>query len=153
VQKIYDLHEDAERVSRSQKATLTTREFGLVPEHGLFGSPEWWSAIADGRLPVHTVEGRISRVFMSGHNDWPEFEIDSDGDRSSWTRVTSGGPGGSAERVAKAALYEAGRPVVLKYVRQRLRQHLSGHPFSKSVLEIWIGDRPSSSHNGRSNER
>lgn len=145
LKKIYDLREDAERVASVQKATLTTKDFGLVPEHGLFASTEWWRAIDDGVLPIVRVEGRISRVFLSGHNDYEEFEIDAAGERSSWTRVTSGGQGGGPERSAKAALYEVGRAVVLKYVQQRFRQALEGIPFSRSVLEIWIDDRPSNS--------
>jgi hypothetical protein len=143
LQKIYDLREDAEHIAQVQKATVTTKEFGLIPEHGLFGSPEWWAAVHDGRIPVHTVEGRISRVFMSGHNDWEEFEIDSGKDRTSWTRVTSGGIGGSPDRIAKAGLYEVGRAVRLTYVQQQFRQSIPGLPFSKSVLEIWVGGRPS----------
>jgi len=83
LRKIYDLREDTDHVIQVQKATLTTKEFGLVPEHGPFGSPEWWSAVADGRIPVHTLEGRISRVFLSGHNDWEEFEVESNGEHSS----------------------------------------------------------------------
>jgi hypothetical protein len=146
LRKIYDLREDTDHVIQVQKATLTTKEFGLVPEHGLFGSPEWWSAVADGRIPVHTLEGRISRVFLSGHNDWEEFEVESNGEHSSWNRVTSGGRGGSVERFEKAALYEVGRPVRLKYVRQRFRQEIQGLSFSKCVLEIWIGERTSSAN-------
>ena len=148
LKKIYDLREDRERLALIQKATLTTKDFGLVPEHGLFGSTEWWRAIEDGALPVVRVEGYISRVFLSGHNDYEEFEIDSGGALSSWTRVTSGGVGGGPERIAKAAMYEVGRAVLLKYVKQRFRQTLSGIPFSRSVLEIWIDDRASPSPAG-----
>jgi len=145
LKKVYDLREDVETVALIQKASLTTKDRGLVPEHGLFGSTEWWWAIDDSVLPIVHVEGLISRVFMSGHNDYEEFEIDSGGELSSWARVTSGGKGGSPERIAKAAMYKVGRAVHLTYVKQRFRQTLSGIPFSKSVLEIWIDDRPSAS--------
>jgi hypothetical protein len=138
MKKIYDLREDDERIAQVQRATLTTKDFGLEPEHGLFGSAEWWRAISDGRIPMHSVNGVISRVFLSGHNDWEEFAIESSGEQTSWNRVTSGGPAGSPGRVAKGRMYEVGRRVLLKYVLQQSRLRL---PARKAVLEIWIGDR------------
>lgn len=42
--KIYDLAEDQELISKVQKATLDTQDYGLVPEVALFGSKEWWEA-------------------------------------------------------------------------------------------------------------
>src|SRR6266511_3899049 len=46
---IYDLADDAETIRLVQRATLTTKEFGLEPEIALYGSDEWWRAIGDGR--------------------------------------------------------------------------------------------------------
>ena len=97
---------------------------------------------------MHTIEGRISQVFLSGHNDYEEFAIDGPGDRTYWTRVTSGEAGGSAERIAKAALYEVGRAVTLKYVVQQFRKQIPGLPFSKCVLEIWVGDHLNTAQTG-----
>ena len=40
-----------------------------MSEHGLFGSPEWWSAIEKGELTVYTVRGVICDLVMESMND------------------------------------------------------------------------------------
>ena len=127
--KVYDLKADHTFISAVQKATLETGDYGLVPEHGLFGSPEWWQAINAGVIPTNTIEGVISRVYMSGHNDWPEFEINDGVDKTSWTREVN-------ER-KDDAMYRVGKRVKLKYVKQKFKKGW-GSPYSKNVLEIWI---------------
>ena len=42
---IYLLRLDKEQIRRVQEATKTTKEWGIEPTHGLFGSPEWWDHI------------------------------------------------------------------------------------------------------------
>jgi hypothetical protein len=59
--KAYDLAEDAETVAAVQRATLNTKDFGLIPDVALFGSEQWWRAIEDGRIPKHIVQGIIAR--------------------------------------------------------------------------------------------
>ena len=77
--QVYGLRFDHDYVAKVQEATLNTADAGLLPEPHLYGSPEWWSTVETGGIPIHTVAGTISKVFMSGHNDWPEFEIDEAG--------------------------------------------------------------------------
>ena len=90
MQPVYRLKDDLAHLANVQKATLTTTEYGIEQTHGLFGSDEWWRHIVDGSLPTGTVRGTITRVFMSGHNDWPEFEMqDNSGQLSRWTRETN----------------------------------------------------------------
>ena len=48
---VYDLHDDHQRIRWMQEATMTTRDFGLEPTHGLFGSNGWWLNIENGNLP------------------------------------------------------------------------------------------------------
>jgi hypothetical protein len=73
----------------TQHTTLNT-EGGLALLNGLLCcSPDWFRAIETGDVPSTTLDGVISRVFMSGHNDFPEFEIDAGGQRSRWARVVS----------------------------------------------------------------
>jgi hypothetical protein len=59
---------------------------GLEPEVALYGSDDWWGAIADGRISKHEARGTITRLFVSGHGDWPELELDSNGTKTNWTR-------------------------------------------------------------------
>lgn len=122
--RIYDLAEDHELVARVQSATLNTTDFGIVPEVALYGSPAWWQAIDDGRIPKHVVEGVISDVFVSGESNWPQFEIDSHGTKSVWTR--HGNP----------RLYEIGRHVKVTYVAQRPKKTWTGDTYQNEVLSI-----------------
>jgi hypothetical protein len=105
--KVYDLAQDQDTIALVQKASLQTHDFGFLPEIALFGSKEWWAAVEDGRIPRHVVEGVISRVYMSGHGDRPEFEIESGGQITRWTRF------------GDQKVYKAGRRVRLEYVLQR----------------------------------
>jgi hypothetical protein len=124
--KIYDLKRDDERVRQIQQATLEKTDFGLVPDPALFGSSEWWQAIKLGIIPVQTIKGVISKVFMSGHNDFPEFEIDDGKEKTQW------------ERRGIEEAYTVGRSVPLKYVVQKFKKSIPSLKVSKSVLEIWV---------------
>lgn len=84
--KIYSLKSDVRHIENVQKATLKTKKYGIVSD-GLFGSTEWRQALERGEIEIHTVEGVISKVYMSGHNDFPEFKIESDGNVTSWARM------------------------------------------------------------------
>ncbi len=127
--KIYDLLDDKRTIKLIQDATLNTKDFGLKPEHGLFGSEEWWEAIENGTIPKKVLEGVISRVYMSGHNDFPEFEVSArDGSKTSW------------ERQGYDKYYVVGKKIKMIYVVQKpkrpLRNQADRH---KILLEIWIG--------------
>lgn len=123
----YDLMADQETISLVQRATLTTKDFGLVPEVALFGSDEWWAAIRDGRIPKHEVSGKISRLFMTGHGDWPEFELDSNGTKTTWTRLGNHGA------------YAEGKTAKVEYVMQKLRRDLLNEGEIKQVLRVLVG--------------
>ena len=130
--KIYDLKENHGWIQLVQKATLETDDYGLVSEHGLFGSPEWWRSVEEGVIPVYTVEGIIYHVYMSGMGDFPEFEIDSGGAKSSWMRQ------GDDE------MYVAGKRAVVKFVYQKPKARWTRKVDyqSKTVLEIWLSKEP-----------
>ena len=137
--QIYSLREDRDQVNRIQRATLETKDFGLIPDPWLFGSTEWWQALSTGAISVHTIVGQISRVFMSGHNDFAEFEIDDGESKTSWPRQTSKVTGSAMSRQEMADLYRDGARVRLSYVLQRFKGPVGGlGTHSKCVLEIWI---------------
>jgi len=127
--KIYDLKHDSRKIALIQKATLDTKDYGLVPKPALFGSAAWWKAIENNGIPIHTVEGIVSRVYMSGHNDYPEFEIDDGQELTQWTRE------------GKDDAYVVGKRVRLMYVFQTPKRAFGGAYQHKEVLEIWIEDR------------
>jgi hypothetical protein len=123
--RVYDLRRDHRRIADVQHATQHTDRYGIVPEHGLFGSDEWWQAVHTGALETHTIEGRISRVYMSGHGDFPEFEVDDGSSRTQW------------ERFGDDAWFVVGRRVRVAYVFTKSRYSGELH---RTVLGIWIGD-------------
>jgi len=123
--QVYDLRRNRNRVADVQHATLHTDRYGIVPDHGLFGSDEWWQAIGSGAIETHTVEGHISRVYMSGHNDFPEFEVDDGSSRTQW------------ERFGDDDWYVVGRRIRVDFVLTRSRY--SGD-LSPTVIRVWIGD-------------
>ena len=128
----YRLKDNSQYIAQVQKATLTTKEFGVEPTHGLFGTPEWWNRIENGELPVHTLRGTITERFMGSMGDWPEIRVLSDaGEKSSWTREVN--------FKGQDALYRVGRRIEIDYVFQRHRRKLSTqNPEHKVVLEIRV---------------
>ena len=130
--KVYDLCADKKHIKDVQHATLETDDFGLQSEHGLFGSQEWWTAVEKGVIPKVVIEGMISRVYMSGHNDFPEFEITTETGKSSW------------ERLGDEKFYAVGRKCKIIYALQKFKKPLpmpgnKEEKFSKIVIELWIG--------------
>ena len=123
---VYDLAQDPDTIELVQRATLKSRQFGLEPEIALYGSADWWRAISDGRIPTHTVQGTISQVLMSGHGDWPEFDVDSEGTTTRWARL------GAQE------FYREGKRVKIEYVLQRRRKAWPDQTEQKEILRIVV---------------
>lgn len=135
---IYELAQDQQQIAAVQKATLTTEEYGLEPTHGLFGSDEWWKQIADGRLPVETLRGTISRVYMGSMGDWPVFELVMEGGSTEQFTRYQTPPDGSQD-----AFYVVGRAIELDTVWQEARRGAPdwGIPGrTRTVLAIRVAD-------------
>ena len=129
VTEIYNLKHDKLLVKRVQEVSLDPKSSnGFKIEDGLlFGSPEWFHAIEIGKIPSETINGTLSRVYMSGHNDYPEFEVDSDGIKTQWTRE------------GDDSAYVVNRQVKLTYVIQKFKRPISIlGPTTKTVLQIDI---------------
>lgn len=81
-QVLYDFREDKQFIEFLRDWIFAKRfsETEGQPVDGFIpGSTEWFTKIDEGQIPLFKITGVISRVYMTGHNDWPEFEIDSDG--------------------------------------------------------------------------
>ena len=114
---VYDLQDDHQRIRWMQEATMTTRDFGLVPTHGLFGSTGWWRNIENGNLPSFRQAGQITNVYNIGDGDHPEFSmVDESGIESNWKREVN--------QAEDDDLYVVGCRVELDYVFQRTRMDL-----------------------------
>jgi hypothetical protein len=136
---VYQLRRDKQRIEAVQRATAATRKFGVMRTHGLFGSDQWWQKVESGKLPIRTVSGVITRLYMGGMRDTPEFILRSDdGKESSWLR--------QANSEELDGFYGEGRQIEIDYVLQRHRLFSEGfwpkqHPV---VVEIRIGDNAAS---------
>lgn len=130
---MYRLRDDTERIKSIQKTTLETADYGVVPEPALLGSSDWWQAIDEGRLPLQTAQGTITRVFWGSMGDWPEFELTTpNGDVLGWTRE------GDITR------YVEGLQIQVTYVVQRYKPTapiLRDKP-AKIVIEIMVEESP-----------
>ena len=128
-QTAYKFKDDKEAIKRLQEVSSDPESnYGLKVENGLLvGTKEWFHATEDRRLLKETLTGRISKVYMSGHNDWPEFEIESKEGFSTWTRE------------GNDKLYQVGKFVEIDFVIQKhKRQWDMLGPTTKKVLEIRI---------------
>jgi hypothetical protein len=128
-QTAYKFKDDKEAIKRLQEASSDPKSnYGLKVENGLLvGTKEWFLATEDGRLLKETLTGRISKVYMSGHNDWPECEIESKEGLSTWTRE------------GNDRLYQVGKLIEIDFVIQKYkRQWDMLGPTTKQVLEIRI---------------
>lgn len=130
---VYQLKQDKRRIDQVQRATRTTENFGIEPTHGMFGTDEWWQNIESGRLPIQTLKGRITKVYMGGMGDWPEFKmVNNTGEESSWTRMMH-----SAEQ---DDLYRVGAPIEIDFVWKQHRPKSFDHGAkTEQVIEIRIG--------------
>ncbi len=132
---VYQLKADQRRIDQVQRATRTTENFGIEPTHGMFGSDDWWQNIASGRLALHTLKGKITKVYVSGmgpRGDWPEFKMVSEtGEESSWTRMM--------HLVEQDQLYREGAPIEIDFVWQRHRPNSFDYGAqTQQVVEIRI---------------
>jgi len=131
LKQIYNLKNDSRRINMIQEGSLDKNSHaGYKTENGLlFGTKEWFNAIEIGIIAKYTVKGFISRVYMSGHNDYPEFEIESNDGKTTWTR----------EGIDEA--YKGGKSIELIYVEQKYKRptDITG-AISKCVIEINIAE-------------
>ncbi len=128
---IYNLKGDNSRIKMVQEASLDNKSFaGYKQENGLlFGTKEWFDAIETGKILKNVVRGVITRVYMSGQNDFPEFEVENIEGKTIWTRL-----GNETD-------YQVGKNVELIYVEQKFKRPtgITGI-ISKCVIEIKISE-------------
>ncbi|WP_230943748.1 hypothetical protein [Burkholderia anthina] len=64
------LREDPMQVQLAQALTLNAAKhrMGLRGTYGLFGSPEWWANIRDGKVPLLYQIGVVQRVYVAGQD-------------------------------------------------------------------------------------
>ena len=124
-QKVYDLAEDEGYVRHLQKGTLAPDyRFGLAPDPALVGSDEWWRALGTAALPIVTVEGEVSEVYLMENGPTRMFALRQD-DGSTTHRLRRGDD----------AMWKVGRRARIEYVVQLDRE---GHE-AEVVVRMWLG--------------
>ena len=126
--QVYDLERDHEYIERLQMASVEASEFALSREYGLIGSASWWQAIGAEKISPSELTGRIARVYINSAN-WPEFELESDGERSTWALEGEA----TRYRIGKHARI---RCVMLPYANPAP----GGDSEAQIVTGIWIED-------------
>jgi hypothetical protein len=88
---------------------------------------------------ILTVDGVITRLLVTGlpGGGWLEFEMDSGGERSQWSRMASGSVE-DGTLAARLRLYEVGRAVRLRYTVVRPDPPIAGKQTVKRILAIWL---------------
>jgi hypothetical protein len=105
-------------------AEVTRSGRGIAPEPAIVGTEQWWSLVDTDRLPLHTQEGLIDRVFWSGHNDFPEFTlVSADGSKHTW------------QRFGDHTLYVEGLWARIQWVEQRWAEE-EGRAFGHVLGEV-----------------
>lgn len=127
--KIYDFREDKKFIKFLGDWVFSKRfsETDGQPVDGFIpGTSDWFSKIDEGQIPIYKIKGVITRVFMTGHNDWAEFEMESNGIITKWNRM------GDKKK------FVIGREVIVTYTKQKL---VNGHVnIYKTTLEIQISN-------------
>jgi hypothetical protein len=127
--EIYNLKNDFRKIQMIQEVSLDKKSFaGFKVENSLlFGTKKWFTAIEKGDIKSYIVKGIVNKVLISGHNDFPEFEIKSDIGISKWFRE------GNDEA------YKLGNSIKLVYVIQKYKRpsDITGS-IAKCVLKIEI---------------
>lgn len=113
--EIYNLKQDKRHINNVQKVSLDKNgAYGYRIENELlFGSPAWFNAIERGIIKEHKIKGVISKVYMSGHNDFPSFKVENAEGKTTW------------ERKGNEEDYKVGLQIEIVLVNQRNRQGVS----------------------------
>ena len=109
LQTAYRLKDDKNEIEMLQAASSDPKsQSGLKIENGLLvGTDKWINSIDSGQIVKTTLRGTITKVFMSGHNDWPEFEMEVMGEKTNWTRC------------GEDDFYKVGKEIELTFVKQK----------------------------------
>ncbi|MGM0588950.1 MAG: hypothetical protein ACQETE_11070 [Bacteroidota bacterium] len=98
---------------------------GFRTKWGLYGTDDWWENLNTNNL-IEIIEGEISDVYMSGHNDFPEFEVDTGNQKFSF------------ERRGDIRAYEVGKKIKVEAVRNEYISPMSGLEGSLNPMVIKI---------------
>ncbi len=136
------LREDPTQVQLAQALTLNPAKprLGLRGTYGLFGSPEWWANIRDGKMPLLYQIGVVRRAYVAGQDkSAPNNTIDIELDDGSLS--TSGI---YVNNKVDVELFQLGRRVGIVYALDELKLQPAvdgGVNQSKIALEMAVSTK------------
>lgn len=137
---VTELAANPARVAKAQALTLNADKplMGLLGDHGLFGSKEWWQSIDEGRIEVRVYKGTITRLYVAGQDadedQGKDFEYLCDDE--SVRRASC-----VAHNDVDLALYREGATVALAYALDKLKKQPAkdgGVNLTEILLEVVI---------------
>ncbi len=144
---VYDFSKDSKKNSQyiadAQALTLDASRplMGLKGTFGLFGSPDWWSSIERGKMPLRYISGIIQDAFAAGQ--------DANNKNNSIRILLEDGSTHDAgiyvNDKADIALFRAGHRVELVYALDELKNQPSydgGVNYSQTALEVAVSLEP-----------
>ncbi|HZK80826.1 MAG TPA: hypothetical protein VFC46_07160 [Humisphaera sp.] len=96
---VYDIRQDTELLVQMRQATLSRGDLGLSGENGIVGSPQWWTAVERGDVPIKVFEGTILRVDGGPMGDSCLVRIQGTHEMKSWTAWKGFAPSLIGQRV------------------------------------------------------
>lgn len=135
------LKADPERVALAQALTLDKSRplMGLKGSLGLYGSPQWWESIEQGRMPLMRVSGIIRSTYVAGQDETEDNAVEL---------VLADGSvhlaGMYVNDAADKVLYRVGSRVDIVYGRDELKRPARGGGVNYSTfpLEVAVSLRP-----------
>jgi hypothetical protein len=136
MRSIYRLQDATDKIQRMQAASTGSGQVGMKITHGLVGTSDWWSNIENGTLPLCTVVGTVSDLYLGQFDDGPaEFKmILADGTSSSWLC--------EVEPLMAKVIFKVGSKAEVDYVVQELKHPWRETPFTDLTIEIRVDLTP-----------
>jgi len=124
MKEIFNVITDQVRTPIIQKRTKM-KVAGFRTKWGMYGTREWIENLINDNL-IQEIDGRISELLMTGHDDFPEFKI------------SNGSETYQFERLGDIKTYEVGKRIKVKAVKTKYVQPTSGFEESLQPLIIEI---------------
>lgn len=121
METIFDIRND--KKTKFIQDRIKNGELSYRTKWGLYGTDEWFNNLQKDNLIV-TIQGTISKLINTGHNDFPEFEIESGTEKFQF------------ERLGLEKYYQIGKKIKVEATKGMNINPISGFENSLSPLII-----------------
>lgn len=110
---VYRFDHNKTDIQNIQKQMMSKDKRRYKNTHGLIGSQEWWDNIHSGNLEVAAKIGKITRVYVAGHNDFAMFDLELIGGYGTLSMPRK------LSKESYDKYYKVGKKIVIKYALQK----------------------------------